>query len=78
MLEASTGACGADLERTTSGDASGFKTFYHGHHLLIHMIAGKCCVGAASIKWPILAKLSVSVKLYAIMSNAIIVPRTAP
>jgi hypothetical protein len=50
MREASTGACGADLERTTSGDAPRFKTFYHGHHLLIRMIAVESCVGIASIK----------------------------
>jgi hypothetical protein len=33
------------LARTTSGDALCFKTFYHGHHLLVQMIADEQRIG---------------------------------
>jgi hypothetical protein len=36
------------LARTISGDALCFKTLYHGHHLLVQMIADEQpCIGGA-------------------------------
>jgi hypothetical protein len=40
----------ARLARTTSGDALWFKTLYHGHHLLVRMIADEQrCIGNAEM-----------------------------